>query len=302
MEPSILDFGTKPVAVLSDIHGNLEALTAVMEDIERRGIKHIINLGDTVGYGSSPLKCTDIAREKFDVNLLGNHEHATLYDDYLESHHNNIMTASILYTRSQIDKLQNNDVYWGFISTLPETLTIVSGGREIALYHGAPNVPTDNYVLPPEEFIKIMRMDAMARKISISNDEIEQNVSEIITEFFDSIDHLCLVGHTHISGILPEDHRFIYPTGEECHFGTYDSYIIPTEKAIINPGSVGFPRDENPNAAYMVLHDGKIFFFRVRYDIEATCQKITESKMYGGIEHDCLPALPSMLARLRNGF
>ena len=70
----------KSLAVISDIHSNLEALQAVLADIEERGVKEIICLGDIVGYGPNPKECLDLVRKRCRVTLMGNHDHALLYE------------------------------------------------------------------------------------------------------------------------------------------------------------------------------------------------------------------------------
>ena len=69
-----------PIAVISDVHGNLTALTAVLDDIDRRGVAQIVCLGDVVGYGPEPAKCLDLVLDRCQVTLMGNHDFAVLYE------------------------------------------------------------------------------------------------------------------------------------------------------------------------------------------------------------------------------
>ena len=69
-------------AIVSDIHANLEAFTAVLEEIDRRGIQHIICLGDVVGYGPNPMECLDLVINRCRASLMGNHDFAVLYEPY----------------------------------------------------------------------------------------------------------------------------------------------------------------------------------------------------------------------------
>ena len=75
---------TKPrnncVAIISDIHANLEALQAVLSDVEERGIQEVICLGDIVGYGANPKECLDLVRSRCRLTLMGNHDHAVLFE------------------------------------------------------------------------------------------------------------------------------------------------------------------------------------------------------------------------------
>src|SRR5512145_1730979 len=70
------------LAILSDIHSNLEALTAVMAEIDRRGIQDIACLGDIVGYGPNPMECIDIIAQRCKMSLMGNHDFAVFYEPY----------------------------------------------------------------------------------------------------------------------------------------------------------------------------------------------------------------------------
>jgi len=69
-----------PTAIISDIHGNLDALRRVLDDIDQRGIESIVCLGDIIGYGPNPLDCLDLVRERCDWALMGNHDFAVLYE------------------------------------------------------------------------------------------------------------------------------------------------------------------------------------------------------------------------------
>src|SRR5512146_74185 len=70
--------GPGPLAIISDVHSNLEALTAVLGEIDRRGVKRVICLGDIVGYGPNPLECIDMVMERCEFSLMGNHDFAIL--------------------------------------------------------------------------------------------------------------------------------------------------------------------------------------------------------------------------------
>ena len=93
-----------PTAVISDVHGNAEALRTVLADIDRRGIKRIICLGDTVGYGPDPLECVDLVREKCAWSLMGNHDFGVLYEP---TNFNQSAEAAAFWTREQFDNEQN---------------------------------------------------------------------------------------------------------------------------------------------------------------------------------------------------
>ena len=69
-------------AIVSDIHGNIEALTAVFAEIDRRGVQHVVCLGDIIGYGPNPMECLDLVAQRCRATIMGNHDFAVLYEPY----------------------------------------------------------------------------------------------------------------------------------------------------------------------------------------------------------------------------
>ena len=90
----------RATAVISDVHGNLEALEAVLADIQTRGIERIISLGDTLGYGPNPCECLDMIIEKCEWSLMGNHDFAVLYEP---TSFNASAEAASFWTRQQLE-------------------------------------------------------------------------------------------------------------------------------------------------------------------------------------------------------
>ncbi|MBP90110.1 MAG: phosphoesterase [Planctomycetaceae bacterium] len=228
-------------AILSDIHGNLEALTAVLADIDAQGIKAIYCLGDIIGYGPNPRECADRAMS-FDLCVLGNHDQGALFDP--EGFSSGAERA-IFWTRQQLE-LPDEDAAirqkrWHFLCELPRQCR----EEEILFVHGSARNPLNEYVFPEDVY--------NPRKLG---------------RIFSLILGTCFQGHTHVPGVFTEDCRFVSPVDAG------GSYELNGQKVMVNVGSVGQPRDSNPNASYVVLEDDAIHFRRVSYDIDATVGKI----------------------------
>jgi predicted phosphodiesterase len=231
-------------ALISDIHSNFEALTTVLADIARQKIDRIICLGDIVGYGPNPCECLDLVMSKSEVTILGNHDQAALFDP---EGFNPVALKAIYWTRDALDRAPGRaslvNRRWDFLSELPKKR--VEG--DILLVHGSPRDPTNEYVFP-ETIYEQPRMKGL----------------------FDHVKRLSFQGHTHMPGVFTTDGEFIAPPDCDYHFKLGD------EKLMINVGSVGQPRDEDPRSCYVVFDDRKqeIEFRRLDYDLEKTIQKI----------------------------
>lgn len=230
-------------AIISDIHGNLEAFQAVLRDTEYQAAAGIICLGDFVGYGPNPKECIDLA-DGFDVALRGNHEHALLTEQD-GANFNVKARGSISWTRDQLNPLgEDRDANlrrWDFLDGLEMTHT----DGNVLYVHGTPRDPITEYLYPGDIYHP-----------------------EKLREIFDMIDWLCFCGHTHAAGIWTED--MIYLTPQEVNY----RYHLVSKKTIVNVGSVGQPRDGDRRAKY-VLFDGNCVIFRaVEYRVETTARKI----------------------------
>ncbi len=232
-------------AIISDIHGNLEAFNAVIQDIKAQGIppQDTICLGDVVGYGPDPVACLEIARQ-FPVHLLGNHEEA-LYAARMPF--NAHAQSAIDWTRQQIESLpaKRKRSLKKYITQLP---TIYQDGA-VTYVHGSPRDHTGEYILPFMPIADLKRIMAQ-------------------------VQHLCFVGHTHLPGLISETTIGRSPA-QFAPSELNDAYRVQDEKAIINVGSVGQPRDYNPRACYVCFDGSKVEWRRVRYDSTTTCKKIT---------------------------
>ncbi len=239
-------------AVVSDIHSNLEALTAVLADIEKRGIETVYCLGDVVGYGPNPRECLDLIIEKTKWCVLGNHDYAVFYEP---TNFNYAAEQASFWTREVLEAEEDraqSDRRWDFLGELPMRRTLgaklVSGPVQIDFVHASPRRPINEYIFPDDVYTNPVKVRLL----------------------FERVKHICFVGHTHMPGVFLDEPDF-YPPDELG--GTYP--IVDEEKAIINIGSVGQPRDKDNRASYAYVDDEKVHFVRLEYDFEATMQKIT---------------------------
>lgn len=232
-------------AIISDIHGNLEALTAVLADVEAQNVDELVCLGDVVGYGPNPCECLDVVMRRARFTILGNHDQAALFDP---DGFNPVALRAIYWTRDRLDDTSGGrqamaNRRWDFISEL-EKHKKVDG---IQYVHGSPRDPTNEYVFP-ETVYDVSKMRSM----------------------FERIEQCCFQGHTHMPGVFTEDLEFVDPS--KCDH----EFELGKEKLMVNVGSVGQPRDENPRSCYVIFDTDKrrVQFRRVEYDVEATIQKI----------------------------
>ncbi|MEM6777398.1 MAG: metallophosphoesterase family protein [Planctomycetota bacterium] len=230
-------------ALISDIHGNLEALNAVLADIETQSVDDIVCLGDIIGYGPNPCECLDLVMRRCKQVILGNHDQAALFDP---DGFNPMTLRAIYWTRDQLDAGPSNQAQnarWDFLGELPRFFD----DGDFKYVHASPRDPTNEYVFPEYIYDK--------RKMEI---------------LFGKITRVCFMGHTHLPGVFTTECEFISPATCDHH------YDLGTAKVMINVGSVGQPRDENNQSCYVVLDTdrGTIDYRRVEYDFEATAQKI----------------------------
>jgi diadenosine tetraphosphatase ApaH/serine/threonine PP2A family protein phosphatase len=227
------------VAVVSDIHSNLHALEAVLAAIDAEAPDELWCLGDLVGYGPRPNECCAAIAERADVCLAGNHDLGVLGTIDLVEFGGEAGIAA-RWTRDVLDPEAR-----AWLDRLePE-----GAAHSVALYHGSARDPVWEYVLSDEAALATL-------------------------ELADS--SLVLVGHSHValrvvqSGVGELD-------GGLAAAGT--ELELDGVQALLNPGSVGQPRDGDPRAAYLVLDldARRATFHRVDYDIEATQREIRDA-------------------------
>lgn len=227
-------------AILSDIHGNLEALEAVLADIATQQIDEIYCLGDIVGYGPNPRECIDRVMS-FRLVVLGNHDQGALFDP--EGFSSGAERA-IFWTREQLESGDSSPAAaqrWDFLAELPRAVR----EPQRLFVHGSPRNPLNEYVFP-EDIYNTKKLEKL----------------------FSLVEHVSFQGHTHVPGVFTEDLRFYHPSDIGYRFA------IGPRKAMVNVGSVGQPRDNDPRSCYVVLSEDSIEFRRVAYPFEKTAEKI----------------------------
>lgn len=228
-------------ALISDIHSNIEALRAVLDDIRAQGATEIYCLGDVVGYGPNPGECIDEVM-KADVCLLGNHDQGALFDP---EGFNTGAERAIFWTRSQLENYapgaSDGVRRWEFLGERPRS----HKDGDCIFVHGSARNPLNEYVFPEDIYNR--------RKME---------------KIFALIDRCAFQGHTHVPGVFTEDFQFYSP--DELNY----EFVLGAEKVMVNVGSVGQPRDGDPRACYTILHDGRVTFHRVEYPFEQTIEKI----------------------------
>lgn len=238
------------IALVSDIHSNIEALEAVLADIKSLGCDKIYCLGDILDYGPNPTEVLDIAIETFALTILGNHEEALMLvaEDFNER-----AMRSVEWTREQLNDVDlardKRHKYWNFLDGLSKVRSHKQG--DLLFVHGSPRKPTHEYVFPKD-----------------STDQAK------IRGMFAKFDRFCFCGHSHIPGIYSETGKYGHP--KNLPNGEID--LRRFRKLLINIGSVGQPRDHDTRACYAVLDGNKLMFRRVEYDFHKTAEKLRAIK------------------------
>jgi diadenosine tetraphosphatase ApaH/serine/threonine PP2A family protein phosphatase len=227
------------IAVISDVHANLYALEAVLGEIDRDPPDEIWCLGDTVGYGPRPNECCDLVRERSALTLVGNHDLVALGSAEVGvEDFNPEAGAASVWTSEQLTEETRE-----FLSSLRPQAT-----REgFELFHGSPSDPVWDYVI-----------DAYSAADALARTEAP----------------ILLVGHSHVA------------TAITLADGTLAGGVAPadfaaelgTSRWLLNPGSVGQPRDGDPRAAFLRLdhESGQARFERVTYPVARTQEEIRE--------------------------
>jgi predicted phosphodiesterase len=234
------------LGLISDIHGNMAALEAVIRDMESVGAEKVLCLGDVVGYGPFPGECLDLVRRCGAV-LMGNHEEALLHG---AENFNPRAKRAIDWTREHL-KTSGDEAARKNRWHILQNLQLHCKVGDFLFTHASPRQPTREYVMP-RDVANQPKMD----------------------EIFSLIEHVCFVGHTHLPGVFLTDRTFNTPA--QLWNQTY--FIEPGEKALVNIGSVGQPRDGDRRSCYVILDTDpsapRAVFRRVEYDVEATATAI----------------------------
>ncbi len=228
--------------IVSDIHSNLVALETVL--LLAEPYDTLWNLGDTIGYGPRPNECVATVRPLASVMIAGNHDLACIGKLDLSDFNPEARTANI-WNGKQLDR-----EHFAALTALPATQEV---DERFLTVHGSPREPVWEYLL--------------------TRNQAQENFALFTHQ-------VCLIGHSHVplmfrlhangrceGPILPDSGTMI-----ELH---------PEIRYIINPGSVGQPRNQDPRAAYAVLDTeaNTILFKRVEYDIEQTQRQMREARL-----------------------
>jgi predicted phosphodiesterase len=217
------------IAVVSDIHGNRHAFEAVLDAIEATDCGEMWCLGDLVGYGAEPDACVALARRHAAVCLAGNHDLGVRGDLPLEEFSRGAALAA----------------QWTRATITPETLEYLMGlepadlDEEVGLFHASPRDPVWEYVLSPLQ--AELCLDAQQHRV-------------------------CLIGHSHIALSFS---RFEGAAASGETHAADDELEITEGEWLINPGSVGQPRDGDPRAAWLELdtENWSVVYRRTEYDV-----------------------------------
>jgi len=248
-------------AIISDLHGNMPALEVALADARARGARRYVCLGDVVGYGAQPTECLELVMALCvpepsapsedgtygellgGLCLQGNHEFALLYsaEDF-----NPKARAAIEWTRDALNTGGDRTMaYWDFLDTLESSRT-----DEIAMFaHGSPRDPVREYLLPRD----VRDAEKMAANFACMDRDV------------------CFVGHSHVPAVYYQDGSLYRPRDTE---GPYDLGDLAANRAIVNVGSVGQPRDGDSRLSYVMFNGHELTFVRCEYDHPTAASRI----------------------------
>lgn len=229
-----------PIAILSDIHSNLDALEVVMAELDAAGVDNVVCLGDIVGYAAYPDECITRIRERGWLTVLGNH------DDALDNP----------LAKEQMNKVAN-----------------------AGIHHAERHVSADNRAWLESRPRKRSRTRATFTHASLDDSEEWPYLADrdsALRHFVNQQTPLCFVGHTHRPMVVHWQHKsqleVLIPTQKPVR-------LSRTEKTTVNVGSVGQPRDGDPRACYVLYFAAThhVEFRRVPYDIKAAQKAIRQA-------------------------
>ena len=228
-------------AIITDIHGNLEALDAVLEAIGDKTLSRIICLGDLVCYGPDSLECVRRSAG-WDISILGDWD-ATVLEHNPDDWHPTL-NRHIEYVRDEFGRSSDSESLYATLRSYKHG-HVESG---VHFVHGTPHDRRD-YVFP-EDMYNTKKLNRIAERF----------------------ERACICGHAHLNGVYRRrsdlEWQFVQPELET----RYDLGIA--DKTIVTVGSVGQPRDGDPRACFATLDGKSVTFHRVAYDVETTAAKI----------------------------
>jgi predicted phosphodiesterase len=223
------------VAVISDIHGNLHALEAVLESIGGDAPDEIWCLGDLVGYGPRPNRCCAVVAERADVCLIGNHDLGVL----------GRLDLAVFSPDAAASARWTAGVLEPDARAYLEALAPSGERKGVGLFHASPRDPVWEYVLSP---------GAASAALETASEDV------------------VLVGHSHVALRFGRDERALALAPAETELD------LSGERWLLNPGSVGQPRDGDARAAWLLLdlEARRATYNRVPYPVERTQAEIRE--------------------------
>jgi predicted phosphodiesterase len=235
----VIEKKAKRIAIFSDIHANYHALQAVAEAIDKENVDLTVCCGDVVGYGARPNECVEYIRKNEIPVIAGNHDHACLLLTDI-SNFNDIAKAAVIWTK-QVLTADN-------VSFLRQMrLSITDKANNVFFVHASPKDPGEwNYIL---------------------------TMGEARTNFNYFDQQICFIGHSHQPFIIEnEAGNLACPSKPEID-------IRDNRRYLINVGSVGQPRDHNPEACYVIcdLENKRLEIKRIPYDLQGAQRAIIEA-------------------------
>ncbi len=240
-------------AVLGDVHSNLEALLAVLEDAHGQGVASYLQVGDIVGYNADPGRCIDVLRHLNCHCVLGNHDFFCV-NPYTPDDLSQFAIAGVLYARRELESS-----HLEFLAGLPR-VSVFDG---ITVVH--------NTLRPDHDW------------------DYVTSIPDAEESFAHQSTPVCFFGHTHVPIVFEKNGGVSVSYFQE---GRYDAERVEAETTmamelcadhqyLVNVGSVGQPRDRDPRAAYMIFDADKytLELRRIPYDIAATREKITDARL-----------------------
>jgi len=231
------------LAIISDIHSNLEALESVLAALRGEEVDGVLNLGDLVGYNASPNECLELLQSQKILHLAGNHDLALLEPERAQNF-NIIAYQALMWSREQV-----HPGLMKFLEAMP--LTQELGGRFLAC-HGTPT-SADTYIAYHFQGKRVFKQMSQQAQLKV-----------------------CFFGHTHRRALWYRDIRGTVGLRE-----IRQAKVVLAREAhyLINPGSVGQPRDGNPEAAYAIFDGGEfsIHFKSVPYDVAGAQRRILDA-------------------------
>jgi predicted phosphodiesterase len=217
------------IAIISDVHSNLEALTSALDAIDTKGVDDIVCLGDIVGYGANPNECLEIVRSRCSIILQGNHDAAAV----------DLSVANQFTLNAQLSAIWTFGVLTAENKDYLRSIPHLKPRGDILYSHASPFEPEEwNYVI--SEFDTREAFQAFTEKI-------------------------CFIGHSHIPVIFSEHGKV--------------ASISKSGRYIVNVGSIGQPRDANPDLSFGIFDDKSWSYqqVRVEYDVDGAAEKIRKA-------------------------